>query len=305
MIQANEKNERLYHYTSPAGLNGILSNEYIHLFFTRLDCLNDMEEGKEVLSMLLSACNVLLEKKKITTQQHDKLIEVKPNYKKNYSPRKADGNSIVLQSLSSSIPFICCYSRDKDSLPMWNYYSKGSRYEGYNIGLNFESSIRYHFYDLERGLISNPAGNLEYLEVIYDDEEKISIITKFLEERIDKKKSLEYIELELSDAMNRWEISFKNSVFKHESEVRLALYVPNQLTENNELKKIPLRFRESNGLLVPYMEVLLDKAALSQVTVGPLLEAELATETVNSLLNERKYDTSTVEIKGSEVPIRF
>ena len=64
--------------------------------------------------------------------------------------------------------YLCCFSLDSDSLPMWNYYVKGNVYQGYNL----EISNRF-IHDIRA---SEPL--VERYKVIYDDKEKQQKIQK-------------------------------------------------------------------------------------------------------------------------------
>ena len=57
---------------------------------------------------------------------------------------------------------VACFSQDSDLLPMWNYYLKNGKFEGYNLGFSFPE------YDLNSGLMK--------AKVIYENKEKERII---------------------------------------------------------------------------------------------------------------------------------
>jgi len=147
-MSSNRKNNTpkiVYHYTSPIGLLGIVADkEENHnnatLWFTRCDSLNDKKERYDIQE-------VLKEYKKsksddIPKEFQDaiqKLIDTDVD-EWELPPirfRNNDGNPIISEIDSKNV-YICSFSEDRDSLPMWNYYSKSSRYEGYALKIDFE-----------------------------------------------------------------------------------------------------------------------------------------------------------------------
>ncbi len=94
----------VFHYTSIGGLEGILSSKTLR--FTNIKYMNDKDEITAGLDSMVSACNGSLELKKQVEEAF----------------------------LSSELQtFVCCFSLEKDSLPMWNYYTKEVNSQGYNI----------------------------------------------------------------------------------------------------------------------------------------------------------------------------
>lgn len=102
---ANDR--RIFHYTSVGGLQGIL--EHKTLRFTNIHYMNDKDEifaGLDSMAKELGASNE--EKKKF--------------------------HSAFLSQEKQT--FVCCFSIEEDSLPMWNYYTKEINNQGYNIEFN-------------------------------------------------------------------------------------------------------------------------------------------------------------------------
>ena len=106
----------LYHYTTGQGIFGILNSSKLHC--SNINFLNDPSEEtyfKEVLSEVLAASN---ECRAI----HDKL------YNQSYE-------EVILNPTAK---FIVSFSKNPDSLSMWNYYASGN---GYSIGIDIDSVI--------------------------------------------------------------------------------------------------------------------------------------------------------------------
>ena len=96
-------------------------------------------------------------------------------------------------------------------------------------------------------------------------------------------------------------LEFKNPAYRHESEVRLVYKRP----ENDDglaEKAFELAYRQTQGLVIPYVKIKGIKEAIKSVTIGPLINQDVAENTLNYLLKDRGI---TVPIKQSEVPIRY
>lgn len=94
----------IFHYTSIGGLQGILENKKIR--FTNIRYMNDKDE-------LLAGLESVLKESDI-------------------SGEKADNLRTAFQAEERQT-FVCCFSIEEDSLPMWNYYTKETNSQGYNI----------------------------------------------------------------------------------------------------------------------------------------------------------------------------
>lgn len=98
------REKQIFHYTSISGLQGIL--EHKKLRFTNIKYMNDKDE-------IFAGLESMLKEGNIPEEKADKLREA--------------FRSEVLQT------FVCCFSLEEDSLPMWNYYTKEINNQGYNI----------------------------------------------------------------------------------------------------------------------------------------------------------------------------
>ena len=74
--------------------------------------------------------------------------------------------------------------------------------------------------------------------------------------------------------------------------------------DSKELEnKILYHYRTKNGVLVPYIEIPFFKETVKEITIGPLVERELAVENLKEFLDLRGY--KDIDIKVSNVPIRY
>lgn len=330
----------LYHYTSPEVIMRIIREQGICLRFSRYDCLNDTNEGREAVAIQQEVCNQLRDEyadNKSRLELLDSIAALRPDFKSIYvedgksepirhpSSESDDQSDMILrqdtdthldilshskpvhQSVKvrtvSAVPYICSFSRERDALNMWNYYTSGTRYEGYNVGINAEG-LRLQVYesDIDGNIDrSMPELKCEWWRVIYDKTQQRDKIKDEIERIL---KEGEFNREEYIAQLNKWAIRFKNEIFRHEKEERLICYVPEEELENGETLDDYIQFRVVKGCLVPYLDVLVaDKAALKEITIGPLIEEKLAENTMELFLRLNGYEN--VEIYTSNAPIRY
>ncbi len=125
-------NQPIFHYTSPEGLLGIVKDKGLVLRFTRYDCVNDLSEGKDVMRCFEVACQASLEECSISPVFCDAIkdIELDRSAVMSFNIDKSrlfEGPGEDTAGAYEPVKceaYICCFSKDGDSLPMWNYYSK-------------------------------------------------------------------------------------------------------------------------------------------------------------------------------------
>ena len=290
----------LYHYTSPKVIMEIIREEGVCLRFSRYDCLNDTSEGKEAVAIQQEICDTLKEEyagNPRKTELLDRIAAQKPDFKSIYV-------DLTLSNVSA-VPYICSFSRERDALTMWNYYTKGTHYEGYNVGIDVEG-LSLEVFDAEAddkcSCRQGPKPELkcEWWSVIYDRERQREKIQSEIERIL---RTGDFSEEEYVAQLNNWAIRFKNEIFRHEKEERLICYVPEEAEGGAALDDY-IQFRVVNGCLVPYLDVLIaDKGALREITIGPLIEEKLAGNTMELFLRLKGYDG--VDVHTSNAPIRY
>lgn len=299
----------LYHYTSPEALISILKQaenkkecDTISLHFTRADCLNDKNEGKEFFKIYKEILNELLKENQISKEFYNFLCNLK--HKNIFW---SDENIFSLYPYKECETYICSFSEGKDSLAMWNYYSKNNQYEGYNLGIKFneKSNLSESFINL--GI----EAEIYLIKVIYDCNKVKNSLSQFILKLFEKcdlecESDRICIENDIRMASTLLRYSFKHEAFQHEQEYRFLI---NVLKEN--CMNI-VGFKTKKGILIPYINTKLKKLFLREITIGPLIEKETAQNTLEFFLKQNgykvRYDDTTddgVLIKSSEVPIRY
>lgn len=249
----------IFHYTSPSGFTSILTEDSsrISIWASRYDCLNDISEGELVQARYEEVCKELLESGEISGYLYELFSNILPA--RTVLIPIIENNTTYFEREECDY-YICSFSKNSDSLAMWNYYSKGNKYEGFNIGFNatIKETIAEYFKPKE--------AVAEIYPVIYERKEQKDLIKALLLKMKtlyskEQETSIRYV---ISNKLTEWRLVFKNDYFKHEEEVRIVVKVP----EKGEA--IPVKYRISVGYMIPYIELNLNKSVVSYVNIGPL-----------------------------------
>lgn len=298
----------VYHYTSPDGMLGILQpGGKAKLWFTRYDSLNDINERKEIVSFLEGYCTYQVKNKKLSQEFADAVLQLalSDEHLLTYPVEPVEVEGAVgkgILKVNSRVAecdtYLCCFSDSPDLLPMWNYYTKSQHYEGYSIGFSYPFLVGDAGF--EKGY------SLEFKRVVYSDSEKTALLDKLLlqsdefyrtstdEERL---KLLSVIQ----DFLNDYQFAFKNSAFQHEREIRAILRIPREPIPGGQ--KFEVKYRNSNGYIVPYVEFETLPNVVEKITIAPLLQAEISKKNLKEMLKRRAYNC--VDVETSKVPVRF
>ena len=290
----------IYHYTSPGGLLGILKDGgEPNLFFTQYDSLNDISERDHAVELIHSVCKKCLKNKIFDQSFYELVIDCIQPQKILFAQPSAKHPGTIKPSWHEYDTYICSFSENEDSLPMWNYYSKSHHYEGYNLGFYIEHELL----DLLNGY------KLKVARVIYSDQDKEKLIKNMLVaiakkmETEERETGKSWLMSWLSDSINDLVFACKKSCFAHEEEVRMILRVP-QDYRNTGIGRVSKRLhRDNNGFIIPYVEYTFAKGMVYEIHIAPLLNSKVAKQNVDDLLKQRGYPS--VPVIPSEIPIRF
>ena len=289
----------IFHYTSINNINSILFNtdNKVALWASRFDCLNDISEGKVMEKIYCQTCDKLLDENLISDETHTIFSTVTPSRNETFLISQNTG-SIKPERLECDI-YIISFSKSRDLLSMWNYYSKGNMYEGMNIGFDAEMLKK----SIPTYLPKNKA-NCEVCSVIYEQAEQEEIIRNFLLEINEKKKlakSDSVVRAIISMKLTSWKLLFKASHFKHEEEVRVILKVPQKYKNEFDMK-----YRTYSGLIIPYIPIKIDKETVSNITLGPVIGDEKQKQLQRNILHEMLSEGNYQVNEGiSTIPVRY
>ncbi len=286
--------EHIYHYTSGNGVLGILQKDKIVLQLTKADSVNDTTEGLDIFAHLNEVCGNLLQQGVINQFQHDEIIKLKetPNSE---LPTSYAGESWVILNRQETDVFVMSFCKDKDSLPMWNYYANYGQ-QGYCLHFN-----KKHF----EGYVKGFDCHYMFDDVIYSEEDKRHLLETLITNSL---KSQDYMLL-IADEINLYQYLFKHSAFQYEKETRLIIAVPKETKEPT----FNIEFKNSRGYIVPYIEWEITKESYPEkhmflfdgITISPLANKELENRNMSLFLDKRNYPIASMKIENSQIPIRF
>lgn len=300
-----EYKEDIFHYTSSNGFNSILFNEdeKIILWASRFDCQNDFTEGKLALTVFKEVCDKMLEQGELSKNLYDVIYDVRATRTHLFIRYNKDGDPIF--SRPECDRYITCFSKNSDSLAMWNYYSKGSKYDGFNIGLSptqIKLNANIFFKDKEV--------DIKIHQIIYKKDKQKAMIRKLilrLEELYEEKwnNQIRYI---ISNQLYDWSLVFKSEFFQHEEEVRVIVYVAKR-TKIGVLQPSPIdiHYRDNFGLTIPYILLKVEKDLLHKITIGPLYCEKEQKEMQKKIMIERLFYNGYKDVKVdySNIPVRY
>ena len=292
--------DQLYHYTSPSGLSSILFNnpKNMVLWASRYDVQNDASEGEIALELYKKVCEEVCEEIEAHIRKSVGFDNISPT---RTIPMQPKINGQYKKTRPECESYICCFSKCSDSLPMWNYYSKGNNYEGYNIGLNVDSfnhSLKTCYEDLEVSTSIYP--------VIYDEKEQEDLIRKFIQEILHEydSKYNDAIRYVVSNQLMMWKLLFKNKCFEHEKEVRAIINVAK--TTTTRPSPVNIKYRSNGIYLIPYIEMELDKNCLKTLTFGPQLwNEEQCQHQIKIVKDMLKVNHYSADVEISTIPVRY
>lgn len=191
--------------------------------------------------------------------------------------------------------YITSFSQNQDSLSMWGMYAANG--QGCAIGLR--NDLLSKSYSIS-------------IKCIYGESEIDKNLTSFLkltqtgcitqmDNNIAMKKQNTVI------AENRFRLmannilllstclGSKNAAYKEEKETRYIVECDN----NNVVK-----FRIKNGVIIPFVEIIISKEALDCIIIGPTNNYQFTKDSIQNFLLLNGFDLNHVEIISSKIPYR-
>lgn len=288
-------NREIFHYTSLRNMPSILLDkpDKISLWASQFDCLNDMSEGTVVDECYQSVCARLHKKSILSEELYSLFSTVKPSRNETFTITE-NGKSKIYRGEYTT--YIASFSKSNDLLPMWNYYSKGDMFEGINLGITVTDSIL-------TSLLADGKGSISICPVVYSEREQEQIIQDFLLE-LAKKYSSKYkdiIRSLISMKLTSLKMIFKKECFEHEQEVRIIVNIPNKYSN-----VLPVKYRTTAGYIVPYIELEIDKQALTSVTLGPFRGTDLQKKKQMEILHKMLVSNGYKVLESStNIPVRY
>jgi hypothetical protein len=273
--------ERLYHYTTPEGLIGIVKNNC--LWATSVFYLNDAQEligGVQIARKHLEAI-----RDNSTGKDEKARVEWLLNDVRNVG---------TAQSMDA---FVCSLTSAPDLLSQWRAYCRGG---GFSIGFpadQLRDAVAQHKFSLNECVYSVT----EQTQLMKDTVDRVAIpwirnATLPVSEDGDRFKIGNKLTWELVRTASR----LKNSSFSEESESRIVSLPERGYDANN------LFFRARGGLVVPYTELTLPDSAdfwgRVRIVIGPTPHPNESKRSVYDLV--RRYRGHAVGISITQTPYR-
>ena len=283
------KYPNIYHYTSPVGLKEILAHN--SLWFTHCKFLNDRSEKYYCFDLF----------KKCIEREKSNLKKTFYNTILSHIYKDGNLNYEAFYNIRNNYTdyYVASFSLNDNSLSMWNYYTKTANKTGYNIC--FKSK------DLIDGLENR---SFYYYKVNYDIEEQTKEIMKYIHafnNAWDDSRSevfLKMVQYFLLDLIDIISLRFKHCAFANEEEFRIVYKVDNYNRQRIDEEKL-LEFRESNGIIVPYLNIGFNKKSIGAVKISPTQQEEIAKEGILMMLRSIGYNHLTnKDITISDIPLR-
>ena len=304
-------NNIIYHYTSPEGLKAILESHSLR--FTNYKFLNDTEEG--MFDKENECIKNVIEKELCKIENNDNIKTFLKKVQKSINCTKGLDDIIIVKNPRTDSyeekkydHYVFSLSIEKDSLPMWNYYVKDKKYEGYNIG--FELEI------LEKLIKekTNKYGNIYNNYINYDMEKIHTIVQNIIKIYLDVcHKTREGIPFDCASELLTNKIFFKNCCFEPEKEYRFV-FQEEKKDKKRDNGIFKYNFFIKNGVFIPYVDIDLEqdiKTIIKSITIAPLVEKDIAKKGLEQFLINNGYEVYNektkkgIKIETSNCPIRY
>lgn len=295
IIPVNENREVLYHYTSQAGLLGVIKEKAI--WATNIYYLNDSMEYQYALDIIREVINSYLEQLYIKRPDIDAIGQEKGTAvipeDKIKTCEQLETLWEVLSVLKTYHVYICSFSSEGDQLSQWRGYCP----EGSGFSIGFEKSW----------LISKmKEQGFNLCECIYKKEKQIQALCKIIDEFL---VTFEKRDVAYGEEWNKIMLvtvvqlilaipTIKHEAFHEEKEWRFVLNWG--LTE-----KKPIEYRQGKSMVIPYISVPLlsgeEPIKIDNIIIGPTPHRLLSQKSIESLLKSNNIKCVT---KLSNVPYR-
>jgi len=289
--------KQIFHYTTAEGLNGITEKQ--RLWASNVRFLNDLSEPKYAASVLKQSIETVKNKNKAARLTETK--QLLGNF----------WNMAEQRVMQDPEAYVFCFCENGDLLSQWRGYAQRGR--GYALGFNTTNLLNMLRPSEGQYLVSvmyNPQQQLSEAEsaieritnVLGELETSVgSISNKYGE---DARRIRHRVSTALLAEVIRLQAHFKNTAFDEEREWRLVQFV------HPKVNTPKIHFRESQGGIVPYLEMALcgDRTEsesllpIDSLVFGPTLDPEVTEEVLELLFSKRGYPA--LKVTKSVVPFR-
>lgn len=289
----------LYHYTTGAGLLGMLKdysadNPNLTMRATHYMYMNDPQEYiygekicKSVITEFENSSNIDNDKKISLILHSPELEEIRMQEMRHFGAKA--------KKIAINTPYLISFSKKADTLYMWRMYAKN----GNGLALQFDEE------ELKK------CDNATLKECLYYEEPAKSLIDICIQEIY--KKQVEFIDnnpqyfqstnpafykltrahVIASTVFMEIGAFIKHSAYKEEFESRLIVKSADNIL-----------FREKEGILFPFVEKRIPIEYIKSITIGPTADFNRVRESILLLLNSKGIKWTEDKIIKSNVPYR-
>ena len=291
MVEIQEKNERMYHYTTMDTFFKIMENVKEDFFTFRAGSvytMNDRQEMKRGYECIKKYLPIVEDK--LNVKKKEKLFDMVEDHEQNDIIKDHFGEWLINDDISN---FVVSFSSTPDILPMWALYGDN----GNGVCLEFSPYIIRDYYKTK-----NIDKSLSIEVCVYSDEEikklllfELEVIYKqFLniksnKERLNPKTKAKY----LATMCGLAGAFVKHPGFEYEKEMRMNVF-----RSKEEWKFIETRHHHHSV----FVEVPIPINSLTKVIVGPAANIE---DVKNSMVMIMRSKGLRLEPIHSEIPYRI
>jgi len=271
------------HYTSVDGFKGIIEDGKI--WGTRYDCLNDKTERQDIDNIFRQVIDELSLENDFYKQFEG--VEIHNEYYLYYE----DADVIKSKKIENPEIFVVSFSLDFDSLPMWTYYTKNIKNEGFQL----------KFCDVGNEIDNGGKCIITKYKLLYDEDEKKNYIKTILKDckkyYVETEKNKELLRFIEQLIFGMFTDVFKNKYFKNEEEYRFLII------QDSKNRKYPVEYRIADGALIPYIEVPIEHIGkLIGVILSPKQNKDRDVLLTEEFLKSKKYNN--VKVEYSNIPLK-
>jgi hypothetical protein len=264
------QNALLYHYTTVAGLIGIIETKT--LWATQLQYLNDHKEFRHAIELASSEIEGLL----CLPDVMDTPVS--------YSLRLM---ALTLTDLLLARVAVTSFCSEPDLLSQWRAY--GTKTAGFAVGFRSDDLLQM----VQRS--SKDAQRL--VRCVYEPDEQLEVVRAILAMALHTSPERPVVPAAAEATFRRSMVllaaSLKPSGFREEQEYRIV---------TPEIAPGDLHFRASDSIITPYVPLPFGRAQPVKILVGPTPHSEESQQSVRALLEKYGFHDTTVE--ASAIPYR-
>lgn len=301
------ENKSIYHYTSSLGLLGIIKDQAIRC--TNLKFLNDRTEYTYFFKEYINY--IQREVENLITKSNDTNVE--SAFKTGYNTFKHFMTSNVKNT------YVACFTTNKDSIPNWMAYGKST----INYCIEFSSTeVDSEVNDNRMGKCNKESSDnlLNYYvpttklvsygtnDIIFNELSFLKFVNDVIIKIAESPENNDVFEQVITQLYNKIALncsSTKNIEWEHENEYRIILserakFDGEKVLRNEEESKF-ISWRDSNGILIPFVNFPINRRLIKSVTYLAQHNPERVEESLNLLKSLYDLDFEIIKSECSLV----